>query len=384
MPGEGTAILRMGDLLHAAYRLKDRIASLKKHGSYGFEWYPHDSLSNVAHLERLFGAKHEPLLANAQTDGVLDIGSQDGELSFLFESLGCEVTAVDHPPANHNGMRGIRTLKELLNSPVEIYEADLDDRFSLPRQGFGLTLFLGVLYHIKNPFYVLERIAKHSKYCVLSTRIARCLADESRTRLNGPLAYLLDVDELNSDNSNYWIFTEAGIRRLLKRTHWEVLESFSVGDTSTSDATSLDRDERIFCLLKSHFGLAAPQSRPARNVELMDGWHAVENAGWRWTKRSFSVRVGFDASSTKGIINLHLFVPPALLERLGPIRLSAAVDGRELQPAILNRAGDHEFIRRFSPEGDQAVIVFALDKYLPPDNQDGRERGLVIASIDIE
>jgi tRNA (mo5U34)-methyltransferase len=370
------ATLRMSQVLAAAYRLKATISELKRHHTFDFEWYPHDSLSNVVHLERLFGAKYEPLLANGQSDGVLDIGSQDGELSFLFESLGCRVTSVDYPATNHNGMRGMRALKELLNSSIDIHEVDLDSQFLLPNECYGLTIFLGVLYHLKNPFYALERVAKHSKYCLLSTRIARCFPDGSWMPPNSPLGYLLDVDELNRDNSNYWIFSDAGLRRLLKRTHWEVLASFSVGDTSTSDPTSLDRDERVFCLLKSHFGLS--------NVELMDGWHGVEAGGWRWTKQRFSVSIGFDSASKPDRIVLRLFMPPAVLERLGPVKLSAIVDGRELQPADLNRAGDYEFVRRFRPEGDHAVIAFTLDKALPPDSGDGRERGLVIASIDVE
>jgi tRNA (mo5U34)-methyltransferase len=370
------AILRMSRVLAAGNRLRNTISELKRHHTVDFEWYPHDSLSNVVHMERLFSVKYEPLLTNGRTDGVLDIGSQDGELSFLFESLGCRVTSVDQPATNHNGMRGMRALKELLNSSIDIHEVDLDSQFKLPDERYGLTLFLGVLYHLKNPFYVLERVAKHSKYCLLSTRIARCLPDGSRMPPNSPLGYLLDVDELNHDNTNYWIFSDAGLRRLLKRTQWELLESFSVGDTSTSDPTSLDRDERVFCLLKSHFGLA--------NVELMDGWHGVEVDGWRWTKQHFSVRVGFDAASNPNKIIVRLFVPPVLLEHLGPVKLSANVDGRELQPVTLDRAGNYEFARRFRAEGDHAVMTFSLDKALSPEDGDGRELGLVVASIDVE
>jgi tRNA (mo5U34)-methyltransferase len=372
----GNPILQMSNVLAESHRLRNTISELKRHRTFDFEWYPHDSLSNVVHLEQLFGAKNEPLLAKGLSDGVLDIGSQDGELSFLFDSLGCKVTSIDHPATNHNGMQGMRTLKELLSSSINIYEVDLDSQFRLPDERYGLALFLGVLYHLKNPFYALEQVAKHSKYCLLSTRIARCFPDGSQMPPNSPLAYLLDVDELNHDNSNYWIFSDAGLRRLLKRTHWEVLESYSVGDTSTSDPTSLDHDERVFCLLKSHFGLS--------NVELMDGWHGVEVAGWRWTKQRFSVRIGFDARSNPDKIVLRLFIPPALLERLGPVKLSAMVDGRELQPATLNRAGNYEFARRFRAKGDHAVIAFSLDKALPPNIGDGRELGLVVASIDVE
>src|SRR5262249_4740835 len=111
--GAGTNPFRIGDVLQAARRLKEIIEALKQQYIHDFEWYPHDTLSNVAHLERFSMAKQEPLLTSALLEGVVDIGSQDGEMSFLFESLGCHVIAVDNPATNHNGMLGIRALKQL-------------------------------------------------------------------------------------------------------------------------------------------------------------------------------------------------------------------------------------------------------------------------------
>lgn len=366
----------VADLLQAACHLKEIIDALKQQHVYDFEWYPHDTLSNAVHLERLLAARYESLLPIAQVEGVLDLGAQDGEMSFLFESLGCQVTTFDNPATNHNGMLGIRALKQLLDSSIDIRDVDLDSRFSDPRKHYGLALFLGVLYHLKNPFYALEYLAKHSKYCVLSTRIARRFTDGTEIPSKHPLAYLLDVNELNEDNSNYWIFSETGLLRLFKRTHWEVLESFSGGDTVTSDPNSLNRDERAFYLLQSHFG--------ATTVDLVDGWHDAEASGWRWTRQRFVARIHFDDASKPERIVLHLFVPAALMERLGPVTLSAFIDGCELQSATFTRAGEHEFIRRFKPVGNEAVINFALDKSLPPEQNDRRERGLVIAALDIE
>ena len=174
----------------------------------------------------------------------------------------------------------------------------------------------------------MERLAKHSAHCVLSTRVARCFPDGSPMPALQPIAYLVGSDELNGDDSNYWIFSNAGLDRLLSRTHWEVLESFSAGETEGSDPVDPRRDERVFCLLKSHYGLA--------NVELVDGWHEVEGAGWRWTRRRFSLRASFDSGRPPERIAMRIFVPS---EVLAAARSADALGRRERPGAAASQAG---------------------------------------------
>jgi len=371
-----TAHLQANELSSAAERLRDRIKRLKRENPQDFEWYPYDSFANVRQLERLLGSRYEFLLKAARSHGLLDIGCADGELSFLFESLGCQVTAIDHPITNHNGMRGVHALKQLLGSSVEIVETELDEQFSLPAEPCGLTLFLGILYHLKNPFQAMERLAKYAGYCMLSTRVARCFPDGSPMPKDQPIAYLVDSDELNADDSNYWIFSGAGLDRLLRRTRWEVLESFSTGETTKSDPVSQRRDERVFCLLKSHYGLA--------NVELVDGWHEIEGAGWRWTRQKFSLRAGFESGARPERIAMRIFMPPDAFARLGPLTLSAAVNGQPLRPFRLNKPGDHTFKARFRCSADAPLFAFELDKCTPPSPDEPRELGIVVSAIAVE
>ncbi len=127
----------------------------------------------------------------------------------------------------------------------------------LPREQYGLVCLLGILYHLKNPFFVLETIARKSRYCLLSTRIARYGVDAGLEMENAPLAYLLSPDECNNDATNFWIFSFAGLLRLADRCGWRVLEQRRVGDTSASDPASPEHDERAFLLLESrHFAEA--------------------------------------------------------------------------------------------------------------------------------
>jgi hypothetical protein len=114
---------------------------------------------------------------------------------------------------------------------------------------YDLVLFFGILYHLKNPFYVLEKLSQVSGHMLLSTWIA-CYFRTADTDLSDvPAAYLLAPDEANNDATNFWIFTASGVRRLACRTGWDVVGFRTVGDTVHSNPRDNDRDERAFALL---------------------------------------------------------------------------------------------------------------------------------------
>ena len=364
----------IAELVSEARRFGERVRLAKQSlGDPGFEWYPYDTLSAFGHLERLLTGANRSLL-----DGrgrVLDMGSQDGELAFFLESLGYQVAAVDHPAYNHNGMRGIRALKAVLGSQIEIHEIDVDRPFALPHDTYDLVVFLGILYHLRNPFYVLEELSRRTTHCLLSTRVARRLPDGTPLPANTALAYLLAEEELNQDNSNYFIFSEAGLRVMLARTHWEIGDYVSLGDRSLSDPVHPDRDERAFCLLRStHERLT--------NLELVSGWHESEETGWRWTAREFAVRVR--AGEGARTLTMKLYVSEESVRRLGSLTLSASVDGRALQPAVYEAAGLANYVREISPSQREVEVRFWLDKALAPEENDSRERGIIVAAIAME
>jgi hypothetical protein len=189
-------------------------------------------------------------MAGAQP--LLDVGTADGALAFLFESLGYAVDACDHSGANINRMQGVRRLAATLGSQVSIEDVDLDAAWT-PRRQYGLALFLGTLYHLKNPFAVLERLSKHASYCFLSTRVAEWSPDRKLELGRAPVAYLLAPGECNGDTTNYWVFSPPGLVRLAERCGWRVLASLRAGATH-SDPSSAEGDERQFLLLKSDAG----------------------------------------------------------------------------------------------------------------------------------
>ena len=334
-----------------------------------FEWYRYDSLGNLGHLDRLLSS-HPGLVELAGGNPVLDFGCADGDLAFFLESMGLPVVTFDHVRTNHNGMLGVRALKKELGSKVEIHELDLDNNFEIPEGQYGLALVLGILYHLKNPFYVLETISRRARYCILSTRIARLLPDRKTDVSAVPMAYLLGEDELNADVTNFWIFSEAGLRRIVERANWRVLEFLKIGDTEASDPHSLDHDERAFLLLESVYGMG--------HLDLKEGWHAPEPAGWRWTEKRFRV-----ALSGWRTIALKVYVPPEMIERFGPVALSARANGQELAAEIFHRSGNAIYSRRL-PEGRPVDLEFALSHAFPPTSADQRELGIIVVRLDAE
>lgn len=215
-----------------------------------FAWYGYDSLSNLYHFPLLFPGKLGELFDTI--DGpIADIGGADGDLTFLLDREGHDAHLIDHPESNWNGMTGAYRLRELLESSAGIHEVNLDTQFALPHERYELVIFLAILYHLKNPFFVMERLARHARRMILSTRIARQTRSGGVTFGDEPLAYLLGPAECNNDASNFWIFSLAGLERLAARTGWEIRVVYTVGDEEASNSRDADHDERAWMMLES-------------------------------------------------------------------------------------------------------------------------------------
>jgi hypothetical protein len=101
--------------------------------------------------------------------------------------------------------------------------------------------------------------------------------------------------------------------------------------------------------------------------------------------KQFAARLRLATSAGPDRLRMRVYVPPDLLERAGPIRMEIDDDGEPAAPVILDTAGYQEIVRRFRWHGHRSVIAsFRLDKALPPDDRDPRERGVVMVAIDCE
>lgn len=243
--------LKVDDALRASMVFGQKLRVIKNSVRPQAGWYPYDSMANLQHINQLLSGESRNLGQLIRDLPIADIGAADGDTAFFLSELGFSVDIIDNAPTNYNGMDGMRLLAQQLESSAQIHEIDLDSYFSLPRDSYGLVLFLGLLYHLQNPYYVLRSLAKSANYCLLSTRIARFAADRRSEIAQLPVAYLLDPFESNNDPTNYWIFSETGLRRLLDRCGWDVVDFCTLGDTLNSDPHSAEHDERAFALIRS-------------------------------------------------------------------------------------------------------------------------------------
>lgn len=341
-------------------------------------WYPYDSLQVFSRCGELVDAGG---LSAAQlfSGPVLDIGCADGDIAFFLESKGCSVDAVDHAPTNYNQMHGVRALHQHLRSTVRLFDIDVDSQFILPRREYHLVLFLGILYHLKNPWYALEKLARASRYVLLSTTVGRLSRWTSRIRQEAPLVYLADDDEFNNDSTNYWVFSETALQRLLRRTGWEVRAISRCESRERGARKASILVDRVFCLIESEV-----TRRFTQDVECLRGWHNIEEPGWRWTEQRFSVAVQSRGKARR--LHLDLELPDSHFQALGPIGLCSSVAGVEVGRSLLSAPGSHTHVCNLAACAhlEQVHVEFCLDKALPAGSVEARELGIIATGIRLE
>ncbi len=138
---------------------------------------------------------------------VLDIGAWDGFFAFEAERRGAErVAAVDpacwrDPPWGSRGW-GTREpfdfARRALHSRVEPLDIDLLEISPETIGSFDVVLFLGVLYHLPDPWPVLRAAASVCTKLLIVETHADLLA------LRRPAIAYYPGDELDGDPSNWW------------------------------------------------------------------------------------------------------------------------------------------------------------------------------------
>ncbi|MCZ2148681.1 MAG: hypothetical protein LC126_13000 [Bryobacterales bacterium] len=129
---------------------------------------------------------------------------------------------------------------------------------------------------------------------------------------------------------------------------------------------------------------------PRTSAQLVRGFHALESNSWRWTKGNFTVtlRPPLNADRDGAWLLLKFSMPEAVLNRVGPVRLTANVNGAPIEGETYSKDGDYTF-RREAPasafHGDNPVTIeFALDKFLAAGAVEGRELGIIVSMIGLE
>jgi tRNA (mo5U34)-methyltransferase len=150
---------------------------------------------------------------------VLDVGAWDGFFSFEAERRGAaRVVAVDPSawrpgrPENEWGTKaGFELARRALGSRVE--DVDLDDLLDLSPDTVGtfdVVLFLGVLYHLPDPFPLLERVCAVTRDLLILETHGDLLG-----RRRPAMAYYPGA-EVEGDRSTWWGPNPPLLRALLR------------------------------------------------------------------------------------------------------------------------------------------------------------------------
>jgi tRNA (mo5U34)-methyltransferase len=163
---------------------------------------------------------------DAQGLRVLDIGCRDGFFAFEMERRGASVTGLDYAAPDVTGF-GIAS--RLLGSRVEYVVANVYDlepeRFGV----FDVVLFLGVLYHLRNPLLALDQIhgvTRRGGLVFVETEVA---LGAGVGDVDVPLWQFHPRARLQGDHTSKWAPNLAGLRTGLEECQIEILEALSIG-----------------------------------------------------------------------------------------------------------------------------------------------------------
>ncbi len=143
---------------------------------------------------------------------VLDIGCWDGYWSFYAERRGARVLATDDRTQNWSDGNGLLLARELYGSSIEVNQDVSVYRLAELGRKFDVVLFLGVYYHLFDPFYAF-------------TQIRHCCHERSLVVVEGPEAIALRPGAaLNNfaDHCCEWLPTQEALEQVLRASYFAV------------------------------------------------------------------------------------------------------------------------------------------------------------------
>ncbi len=129
-------------------------------------------------------------------------------------------------------------------------------------------------------------------------------------------------------------------------------------------------------------------SDPSSSRQLLAGFYSLEANSWRWTAREFSVLLRTPPfENIVSRMEVRLYLSPDQISKLGPITLSAKINGFALKPQTYTESGLYtytSFIPREAFAYSSAYARFSFDKSLMPWQADGRVLGAVVTAIGLQ
>lgn len=195
----------------------------------------HDSGSGLRQLDTL------GLPADCAGLRVLDIGCRDGFFAFELERRGANVLGIDYAEPT---LTGFSIAAEALGSRVDYRVENVYD-LSPERDGlFDVVLFLGVLYHVRNPILALDRVRSMAAPGAMVFVETQVCAEPAIASLEVPVWQFFPRDSFRGDATNKWAPNLKGLTGVLEECQLEVLQVSTENDRAAVRARPL-YDKRL-------------------------------------------------------------------------------------------------------------------------------------------
>jgi hypothetical protein len=133
--------------------------------------------------------------------------------------------------------------------------------------------------------------------------------------------------------------------------------------------------------------LSVIQMDDARGAaQLVSGFYPPEGNPWRWTAGKFSadLKPPAGAGVDGARLELKLNIPEVVIQKLGPITLSASAGGAGLAPEKFTAAGNYVYAADVPAEvlrGPGVNVEFSTDKSIPAGSLEKRELAVIVSSL---
>ena len=128
---------------------------------------------------------------------------------------------------------------------------------------------------------------------------------------------------------------------------------------------------------------------PRGAVQLLRGFHDVENDAWRWAAGDFAVTLRVPKSAAQKGANLVLkfAVAEPSIQKFGSLTVTGKLDSMDLKPEKYTAAGPATYTREIPANaltGESVTASFKLDKFIPASDADQRDLGVIVSLIGLE
>jgi hypothetical protein len=135
-------------------------------------------------------------------------------------------------------------------------------------------------------------------------------------------------------------------------------------------------------------GPAAFAADPKSSVQLIKGFHGIEQNSWRWTMGRFSVvlRPPAGARERGAMLTLKFTIPDAVIQQLKSTTISVLVQNTPAGKQTYNAAGEYTLdveVPATLLKEDAVTVEYVVDPFIPAGKVDARELGLVFVSAEL-